>query len=152
MSSSGRKKRQSGSAQVGSWKFTYQDRIHSFVGVDSAAGILALSAYADLYGKLERKLYARYRAGVSLPSLKNRFLAAYRIPGRMFNSLRVSVEGKISSAREGQLRQIESLDRRIGRAKKQVSELLSVAIATRRIIRSVVSGISGTVSMLFGMT
>ena len=80
-------KHQSGSAQVGEWRFTYQDRIHSFEELDSAQGISALSAYAELYGRLERKLFGRYCAGVSLPSLKNSYLLAHRIPARMFNGL-----------------------------------------------------------------
>ena len=69
MPSSRMKERQSGSAQVGEWRFTYQDRIHSFEELESEQGISALSAYAELYGRLERKLFGRYCAGVSLPSL-----------------------------------------------------------------------------------
>ena len=124
MPSSRNKKRQSGSAQAGEWRFTYEDRIHSFEELESEQGISALSAYAELYGRLERKLFGRYCAGVSLPSLKSSYLLAHRIPARMFNGLRVSVEGKVSAVREGQLRQIESLDRRISRAKKQISDAL----------------------------
>ena len=94
MPSSRNKKRQSGSAQVGKWRFTYEDRIHSFEELESEQGISALSAYAELYGCLERKLFGRYCAGVSLPSLKSSYLLAHRIPARMFNGLRVSLEGK----------------------------------------------------------
>ena len=124
MPSSRNKKRQSGSAQAGKWRFTYEDRIHSFEELESEQGISALSAYAELYGRLERKLFGRYCAGVSLPSLKSSYLLAHRIPARMFNGLRVSVEGKVSAVREGQLRQVESLDRRISHAKKQISDAL----------------------------
>ena len=117
-------KRQSGSAQVGEWRFTYQDRIHSFEELESDQGISALSAYAELYGRLERKLFGRYCAGVSLPSVKTEYLQAHRIPARMFNGLRVSVEGKIAAVRESQVRQIESLGRRISRAEKQIAGAL----------------------------
>ena len=124
MSSSRKQKRQSGSTQVGEWRFTYEDRIHSFEELGSGQGISALSAYAELYGHLERKLFGRYCAGVSLPSLKTEYLLAHRIPARMFNGLRVSGEGKISAVRESQSRQIESLGRRTSRAEKQIAGAL----------------------------
>ena len=118
---SGKKKVQSGSAQVGEWKFTYQDRIHLFEGVESGQGFVALSAYGELHGRLERRLFGHHCAGVSLSSLKNSFLVKYQISARMFNSLRVSLEGKISSVRESQARRIESLKGQISTAKKQVA-------------------------------
>ena len=114
------RKRKSRFGEVEPPKFTYQDRIHAFEGLDFAAGELALSAYARLYGRLERKLFARYCAGDPLTSLKKSWLAAYRIPARMFNSLRVSVEGKVSSVREGQVRRVDSLEHRIKRAEQQI--------------------------------
>ena len=117
-----KKERRLGSAQVGSWRFTYEDRIHSFGGVGLDEGLSALSAYAALFGTLERTLFGRFCAGVSLPSLKSDYLSQYRIPARMFNSLRVSVEGKVSAAQKSQQRLIESLARRIGRAKQQITE------------------------------
>ena len=94
MASSKKKKKQSGSAQMGEWKFTYQGRIRSFRDVDFGEGDAALSAYAVLFGRVERDLFSRFCAGVSLTSLKNEYLIRYRIPARMFNSLRVSLEGE----------------------------------------------------------
>ena len=120
--SSRKKERRLGSAQVGSWKFTYQDRIHSFAGVDCEAGLSALSAYAAFFGKLERRLFSQFCAGVPVRSLKKDYLSRYRIPARMFNSVRVSVEGKVSGARESQQWQIESLGRRTERAGQQIVE------------------------------
>ena len=93
MVSGKKKKNLSGSAQVGDWKFTYQDRIRSFQDVGLAQGDAALSAYAELFGRVERTLFARFSAGVSLTSLKNSYLIKFRIPARVFNSLRVSLEG-----------------------------------------------------------
>ena len=124
MPSSRKKNSQSGSAGVGSWKFTCEDRIHSFEDLESARGWAALSDYVGLYGRLERELFARSCAGVPLPSLKKGYLSRERIPARMFNSLRVSVEGKISAAHESQLGLVESLERRIGRAEKQIAVAL----------------------------
>ena len=100
MASAKRKKKLSGSVQAGEWKFTYQDRIRSFRDVGSGKGDAALSAYAELFVRVERSLFARFCAGASLPSLKNSYLIKCRIPARMFNALRVSLEGKISAVRE----------------------------------------------------
>ena len=116
-----KKKTASGSAQVGDWKFTYQDRIHTFRGVDLAEGTAALLAYGELFGRLERKLFARFCAGVTLVSLKKAYLSEHRIPARMFNSLRVSVEGKVSAVRASMDRQLESLVRRLARAEEQLA-------------------------------
>ena len=117
-----RKNQRLGSGRVGSWKFTYQDRVHSFPGVGLDEGLSGLSAYAALFGTLERTLFGRLSAGVPLVSLKSAYLSKYRIPARMFNGLRVSVEGKVSAARESQQRQIESLGRRTKRAGQQIVE------------------------------
>ena len=87
-------------------------------------GISALSAYAELYGRLQRKLFGRYCAGVSLPSLKSEYLLTHRIPARMFNGLRVSLEGKISAVRESQVLLIKGLERRIARGTKQIADAL----------------------------
>ncbi len=121
MASAKRKKNRSGSAQVGEWRFTYQDRIRSFCGVDPVKGDAALLDYAELFGRVERDLFSRFCAGVSLTSLKKEYLIRYRIPARMFNSLRVSLEGKISAVRESMDRHIESLKTRIKRAEVQIA-------------------------------
>ena len=58
-----------------------------------------------------------------LPSIfEEGYISRYRIAARVFNSLRVSVEGKMSAVREGRHRQVESFERRIGRAKQQITE------------------------------
>ena len=124
MASAKRKKKQSGSAQVGDWKFTYQDRIRSFPDVDLGEGDAALSAYAGIYGHIERTLFARFCAGAPLTSLKNSCLIKYRIPARMFNALRVSLEGKISAVRESMDRRIASLKTRIKRAEGQIAQAI----------------------------
>ena len=124
MPSSRKQKRQPGPAQAGGWRFTYEDRIHSFEELESGQGISALSAYGELYSRLERKLLGRYCAGVSLRSLKSECLLTHRIPARMFNGLRVSLEGKISAVRESQSLRLQSLGRRISRAEGQIAGAL----------------------------
>ena len=100
---------------------TYQTRICGYVGMERSAGDAALSAYAELYGRMERKLFAAVAAGRSASSLKSQYLQRYRIPARMFNAVRVSLEGKIASVRERQKLQLDSLVRRIARAQRQIA-------------------------------
>ena len=100
---------------------TYQARVTVFRGMDRGDGEAALSAYGELYGRVERKLFAAVAAGRSATSLKSAYLREYRIPARMFNGVRVSLEGKIASVREaGKLRQ-DSLRRRIARAEREIA-------------------------------
>ena len=47
MASSRKKKKQFGSAQVGEWRFTYQDRIRSFRDVGLVGGDVALGSYCQ---------------------------------------------------------------------------------------------------------
>ena len=79
---------------------------------------------ARLFGEIQRKMFARFCAGVSLASLKDSWSAKYKIPTRMFTSLRVSLEGKISAVRESMKLHVESLQRRIKRAGEQIAEAL----------------------------
>ena len=106
----------------GSPMTTYQDRIHDYAGMERSAGDAALSAYAELYGGVERKLFAEAAAGRSATSLKSGYLKRYGIPARMFNGVRVSLEGKIASVREQQKLRADSLGRRIARALAQIAD------------------------------
>ena len=80
----------------------------------------ALSACAELYGQVERKLFAEMAAGRSVALLKSTYLERYGVPARLFNAVRVSLQGKAVSLREHQKLQVESLRRRISRAEKQI--------------------------------
>ena len=101
---------------------TYQTRIRSYSDVERAAGDAALSAYAELYGRVQRRLFAEVAAGRSAASLKSEYLKRYGIPARMFNGVRVSLEGKVASVREQQKLQLDSLDRRIALAECQIAD------------------------------
>ena len=100
---------------------TYQTRIRDCGGMERVDGDAALSAYAELYGRVERKLFAEMAAGRSAASLKSGYLKRYGIPARMFNGVRVSLEGKIASVREQQKLRVDSLGRRVARAKRQIA-------------------------------
>ena len=71
---------------------TYQTRIADYGGVNRAVGEAALDAYAELYGRVEHKLFADVAADRSATSLKSAYLERYGIPARMFNAVRVSLE------------------------------------------------------------
>ena len=101
---------------------TYHTRVSCYGGVERAAGDAALSAYGELYGRVQRKLFADVAAGSSAGSLKGAYLKRYGIPARMFNAVRVSLEGKVASVREQQKLRLEDLQRRMARAERQVSD------------------------------
>ena len=106
---------------------TYQTRISEYERGDAerAAGDAALAAYAELYGRVERKLFADVSAGRSPGSLKSVFLQRYGIPARMFNAVRVSLEGRMSSVRETMAFRRGSLQRRVARAGREIAKALS---------------------------
>ena len=101
---------------------SYQTRIAAYEGIDRAVGDAALSAYAALYGKVQHKLFADVAAGRSAVSKKSEYIDKHGIPARMFNAVRVSLEGKVSAVQESQLLQLDSLRRRVSREGKQVDE------------------------------
>ena len=99
---------------------TYQTRIVDYGGMNRAVGDAALDAYAELYSRVERKLFAEVAAGRSATSLKSVYLQRHGIPARMFNAVRVSLEGKLASVRGQQKLRVDSLQRRIARAEQQM--------------------------------
>ena len=101
---------------------TYQTRIYDYGGMERSAGDGALSDYAVPYGRVERKLFAEVAAGKAASSLKSGYLKRYGIPARMFNGVRVSLEGKVASVREQQKLRLDSLGRRIARAQRQIAD------------------------------
>ncbi len=101
---------------------TYHKRVSEYAGTDREAGDAALSAYADLYGRVERKLFAEVAAGRLATGLKGEYLKRYGIPARMFNGVRVSLEGKVASVKEQQKLRVDSLGRRVARAERQIAK------------------------------
>ena len=119
-----KRRRQSAYSSEGSSPQTrsYQTRIAAYEGIDRSVGDAALSAYAALYGKVQYKLFAVVAAGGSAVSKKSEYIDKHGIPARMFNAVRVSLDGKVSAVRESQLLQLDSRRRRVSRAGKQVLE------------------------------
>ena len=81
-----------------------------------------LAAYAQLYGRVERKLFADFSAGEVPASLKKEYLERYGIPARMFNGLRVSLEGQVSAVQKTMGLRLDNLQRRIARAELEIAK------------------------------
>ena len=101
---------------------TWQTRISDFDGIDPTVGEGLLSAYTELYGRIQRKLFAEVSEGRSAPWLKQEYLQRYRIPARMFNGVRVSLEGKSTSVKQVMELHRDELQRRIARAQGQIAQ------------------------------
>ena len=96
--------------------FTYQTRI--------SGNENALSAYAELFGVLQRRLFADVCSGNPMASLKSDYIRRYGIPARMFNAIRVTLEGRMSAASESQKLHLQALEGLIARAEKQLGALV----------------------------
>jgi IS605 OrfB family transposase len=92
---------------------TYQTRINI---TDEQHTLL--SAYAALYGRAERTLFARLRAGEQDNDLKREFQLRFGITARQFNAIRAGLMGKISAIREARPGLIKELKKRISKATK----------------------------------
>ena len=101
---------------------TYQTRICNFAGVDPASGEELLTDYGALYCRIQRRLFAEVAAGRSAVSLKQAYLRRHRLPARLFNAVRVSLEGKVASVGEQQLLGRDDLQRRISRTQDQIAK------------------------------
>ena len=101
---------------------TYQTRVSGYVGLDREAGDAALATYAELYGQVERKLFAEVAAGRSAAPLKSDYIREHGIPARLFNAVRVSLDGKVSAVRAAQRLRVDSLERRIAPGERQVAK------------------------------
>ena len=81
----------------------------------------ALSAYAELFGVLRRRLFADVSAGRSSASLKSDYIRRYGMPARVFNAVRASLEGRMSAASESQKLHHQTLEGLIDRTEKQAA-------------------------------
>jgi IS605 OrfB family transposase len=98
--------------------FTYQTRIE----LASEAQASVMDAYARLHGKVERTLFAKLQAGKNLNELKSGFIKSFKITARQFNSVRVGLDGKVSSIIELRKDLIAEKASRLKTAKKVLSK------------------------------
>ena len=106
--------------------FTYQTR--PVLNVEQAA---ALDAYAELYGRTERSLFAAMQAGGKLNDLKRDFLPRFGITARQFNAVRIGLDGKIDSIKQRRPDLIIEAQAKIKKAVKVIAKL-----AAKKIIRT----------------
>ena len=85
-------------------------------------GDTSLSVYAELYGRVERKLFAEVAAGRTATSLKSEYLKRYGMPAGMFNGVRVSLEWEVASVCGQQKLRLDGLSRQIARAQRQIAD------------------------------
>ncbi|ABM36636.1 IS200/IS605 family accessory protein TnpB-related protein [Polaromonas naphthalenivorans] len=102
--------------------FTYQTR----PALDAAQAVM-LDAYAELYGRAERSLFAALQAGGKLNDLKRDFLSRFGITARQFNAVRIGLEGKIDSIRQRRPELIAEAQARIKKALKVIARLTGKA-------------------------
>lgn len=100
--------------------FTYQTR--PTLDDDQAA---VLGAYAELYGRTERGLFAAMQAGGKLNDLKRDFLPRFGVTARQFNAVRIGLEGKIDSIKQRRPDLIVEAQAKIKKATKVIAKLTS---------------------------
>lgn len=98
--------------------FTYQTRPQLDAGQEAA-----LTAYAALYGRVERSLFAAMQKQASMNDLKRQFLVKYGITARQFNAIRVGLEGKIDSIKARRPDLIGELQSRIKKAQRTIQKI-----------------------------
>lgn len=98
--------------------FTYQARI--------AGQQPVLEAFAQLFGRLERKFYVdRVHRDININELKSRYIANYGITARQFNALRISLDGKVSSVIELLKLSVSDYQARITQQQNKIKKLVT---------------------------
>ncbi|MEW5934027.1 MAG: IS200/IS605 family accessory protein TnpB-related protein [Bacillota bacterium] len=83
-----------------------------------------LDAIAELFGRIERCLFVDlYARGGDPNELKSQYLKRFGITARMFNAIRVTLEGKVKAAREARERHARSLKERIRSLEESIAGL-----------------------------
>lgn len=108
--------------------FTYQTRPVLSTGQEAA-----LSAYAVLYGKAERSLFAALAAGGDSSKLKSGFQKKFGITARQYNAVAISLKGKIASIRERRGGQIKEAETRLAKANKVIARLEARCPGTNKV-------------------
>ena len=98
--------------------FTYQTLV-----ADGAAADAALSAYAKLFGEVQRALFAAIAAGDDPDELKPDFCRRYRITSRQFNAIASDIKGKIDGIKAHRKVLIEGKTRQIKKAREVLKKL-----------------------------
>lgn len=100
---------------------TYETRLKGLSSDEAAL----LDAYADLFGRVERHLFADWARGERITALKSAYHKCYGITARQFNAVRTEVEGAIDSDRAGRKERISSRRKSIEKAERVLAKLES---------------------------
>jgi IS605 OrfB family transposase len=93
---------------------TFQTKLKNIQMNKEISSEMYLSEYATFFGMLERKLFVHsYIQAVSSSSLKKTFSKQFGITARQFNSLRMQLDGKVSSYLEKRKIDMEELEFKI---------------------------------------
>jgi hypothetical protein len=98
--------------------FTYQTRLDLAPGQEKV-----LDAFAELFGRVERSLFAALQIGKSITDIKREFLGKFGITARQFNAIAAGLKGKIVSVKERRPGLIQEAKERIRKAKKIIGKL-----------------------------
>lgn len=98
--------------------FTYQTRLSADTAMEAV-----LSAYADLYGQVERSLFAALAAGGNANKLKPEFQRRFGLTARQYNAVAINLKGKIASIQARRPELIREAEARIAKAKKVIARL-----------------------------
>ena len=97
---------------------TYQTRINCDMQTHNF-----LTDFCSLYGRVERKLFADYCKGTSIIKEKSRYLSEYGISARHFNSVRITLQGKIDSVLSRYDEYIKDTKHKIEQTNEAITEL-----------------------------
>lgn len=98
--------------------FTYQSRLK----VDSI-GYTILQDWAELFGKVQRTLFADLMKCEEMNFLKRSYLQEYGLTARQFNAIRVSLQGKIEAAKQSRARHVADLKAKVPLLEKKLSKI-----------------------------
>lgn len=98
--------------------FTYQNRIDTTPEQEEV-----LFAYAELYGRVERSLFAAVQAGEDFSKLKPEFQRRFGITARQYNAVAIGLKGKMASVKERRPGLIADLKTKIKKCRRIIEKL-----------------------------
>lgn len=102
---------------------TYQTKLPNLPLHNNLCTDHYLQEYAAYFGRLERKLFLEsYVKGIASTSLKKSFMTRYGITARQFNSIRMQLDGKVSSVIEKRKLEIQELKSKITYLQKVIDK------------------------------
>ncbi|MFJ5714164.1 IS200/IS605 family accessory protein TnpB-related protein [Neobacillus sp. NPDC093127] len=105
---------------------TYQTKLSNIQLNHGRTSDMYLSEYGKFFGVLERKLFVQtHLKGLPSASLKKTFLTQYGITARQFNSVRIQLDGKVSSYIEKRKFDLQELEAKTAYLQKMIEKKTS---------------------------